>query len=108
MPYQYSPNAVYSDQKNAYPETGQDCAVMEPYTTQISNRLAESDKLLIELITQLSRIADKLTGPVPTEDLSAKELNKPSGMMEQIVGQTNLLNRRIRGLGETISRLQSL
>lgn len=82
---------------------------MDPYTTQISNRLAESDKYLTELVIQLSRIADKLTGPVPTEaTLSQKDINKPSGMMEQIVGQTNILNRRIQGLGEVINRLQSL
>lgn len=82
---------------------------MEPYTTQISNRLAESDKYLTELVIQLSRIADKLTGPVPTEaTLSPKDINKPAGMMEQIVGQTNILNRRIQGLGDVINRLQSL
>lgn len=91
------------------PEYAGEQACMEPYTTQIANRLAEGDKLLTELIIQLSRIADKLTGPVPTEaTLSTKELNKPSGMMEQIVGQANILNRRIHGLGEVINRLQSL
>lgn len=84
---------------------------MEPYTTQISNRLGEADKHLTELIIQLSRIADKLTGPVPTEaSLTAKtEANKIApGMMEQIVGQSNILNRRIHGLGEVINRLQAL
>lgn len=83
---------------------------MEPYTTQISNRLSEADKYLTEIIVQLSRIADKLTGPVPTEaSLTAKEINKLApGMMEQIVGQTNILNRRIHGLGEVVNRLQSL
>ena len=107
-----TPNAVYAEQmKNSYsyPEPAQDCAVMEPYTTQISNRLGEADKYLNELIIQLSRIADKLTGPVPTEaNPSTKELNKPAGMMEQIVQQTNVLNRRIHGLGEVVNRLQSL
>ena len=84
---------------------------MEPYTTQISNRLGESDKLLTELIIQLSRIADKLTGPVPTEAslTSTAEIKKLApGMMEQIVGQANILNRRLHGLGEVVNRLQSL
>lgn len=83
---------------------------MDPYTTQITNRLAEADKYITEITIQLSRIADKLVGAVPQMlSNSGNEKNPtPVAMMEQIVGQANILTRKIHNLGDTVNRLQSL
>lgn len=105
-----------------YPQSGYgqvpyngDCDVpqasMDPYTTQILNRLMESDKYVAELTIQLSRIADKLVGACPEvglNDAPKKSASLGSGMMEQIVGQANILSRKITNLGNIVNRLQSL
>lgn len=107
-----------------YPQSGygqvpynSDCdaptAAMDPYTTQILNRLMETEKYVAEITIQLSRIADKLVGAVPEPATlgggeGLNRIPKTSGMMEQIVSQANLLNRKVMSLGETINRLQSL
>lgn len=95
----------YSDQRNAGPEV----ASMDPYTTQITNRLSEAEKYLAEVSNQLARIADKLVGPVPEEAIIEKNLKAPpTAMMEHILGQTNALSRKIVRLGDVVNRLQSL
>lgn len=107
MTYQNEMRNQYVEAKYL-PET----AAMDPYTTQITNRLAESDKYLTEITIQLSRIADKLVGAIPTagpiSGMLGSEKSPPTAMMEQIVQQANHLNRKILALGETINRLQSI
>lgn len=90
-----------------------DQAVMEPYTIQITNRLNEADKFLSEILNRAGRIADKLVGPVPeTLGNSDKNLKSPPpiavAMMEQIVGQSNILNRKLSYLSEILNRLEAL
>ena len=86
---------------------------MDPYTTQIVNRLGEADKYLSEITIQLSRIADKLVGGSPDAAMldkvpSCAKNTLGGGIMEQIVGQSNILNRKISDLGNVVNRLQSL
>jgi hypothetical protein len=84
---------------------------MDPYTTQILNRITESEKYLAEVTIQLSRIADKLVGAYPeaaTKELLSKSPSLGAGIMEQIVSRSNILNRKIGDLGNIVNRLQSL
>jgi hypothetical protein len=101
-PAGYGPNVNY--------DSGS--ASMDPYTTQILNRLGEADKYLTEVTIQLSRIADKLVGGSPEAAMLDRVPTAKStlggGIMEQIVGQANILSRKISDLGNIANRLQSL
>jgi hypothetical protein len=91
---------------------GPETASMDPYTTQILNRLSEADKYLTEVTIQLSRIADKLVGASPEaamlDRVPVAKSTLGGGIMEQIVGQANILSRKITDLGNIANRLQSL
>lgn len=111
MERMYSNQMPMRDSRDYATECGPETACMDPYTTQISNRLAEAEKYLTEITIQLSRIADKLVGAVPptlNASLGNEKNPTPVAMMEQIVGQANILNRKIHNLGDTVNRLQSL
>jgi len=99
------------DERNYGPET----ASMDPYTLQITNRLAETEKMLVDVIMRVNRLNDKLFGAnslIPKDpaiglDKSPKKSPKVA-MMEQIVAQANVLNRRVGDLSEVVSRLETL
>ena len=86
---------------------------MDPYTIQITNHLGESEKQLTEILSRVYQLNDKLFGPSPILGKSDPMFNNekvpvPKAMMEQIVGQTNVLNRRLDELSEALNRLESL
>jgi hypothetical protein len=91
---------------------GPETASMDPYTLQITNRLAECEKQLMDTLIRVNRLNDKLFGPT----VISSNMKEPSNLiptpqkpiMEQIVGQANYLNRRLCDLSESISRLESL
>lgn len=83
---------------------------MDPYTTQIINRLNDAEKLVTVLEQQIGTIVDKLLGASPL--LAKPEGNaktpEPSGAIEHIVRQTNFLNRKLENLCDLTARLQVL
>lgn len=87
-------------------------AAMDPYTVQITNHLAEADKHLAEILSRVVRLNDKLFGPIALLAKSEPMFNQnapvPKAMMEQIVGQTNIINRRLNEISEALTRLESL
>jgi hypothetical protein len=92
---------------NTYAE---DAPQMDPYTTQIINRLNDAEKMVAVLEQQIGTIVDKLLGASPLlakPDGSAKT-PEPQGAIEHIVRQTNFLNRRLESLSDLTARLQVL
>lgn len=88
-------------------------AAMDPYTVQITNHLSETEKYLADILNRVHRLNDKLFGPSPMLAKSEPMFNNanapvPKAMMEQIVGQTNIINRRLNELSEALNRLETL
>jgi hypothetical protein len=83
---------------------------MDPYTTQIINRLNDAEKLVAVLEQQIGTVADKLLGgsPLPAEKMLIEKTLEPQGAIEHIVRQTNYLNRRLESLSDLAARLQVL
>jgi hypothetical protein len=83
---------------------------MDPYTTQIINRLNDAEKMVAVLEQQIGTVADKLLGGTPllAEKMLSEKTPEPSGAIEHIVRQTNFLNRRLESLSDLAARLQVL
>ena len=83
---------------------------MDPYTTQIINRLNDAEKMVAVLEQQIGTVADKLLGgsPLLAEKMLSEKTPEPSGAIEHIVRQTNFLNRRLESLSDLAARLQVL
>lgn len=83
---------------------------MDPYTTQIINRLNDAEKMVAVLEQQIGTIVDKLLGasPLLAKPEGSAKTPEPSGAIEHIVRQTNFLNRRLESLSDLTARLQVL
>jgi hypothetical protein len=87
-----------------------DPPAMDPYTTQIINRLNDAEKMVAVLEQQIGTVVDKLLGgsPLPAEKMLTEKTLEPNGAIEHIVRQTNFLNRRLESLSDLAARLQIL
>jgi hypothetical protein len=122
MPYEYSPNAIYSESayqehlqmKNSYPPEQACEASQEPFTNQLTKRLSEAEKFIAELIHRTSKVSDKLFGPEPQvaklgdERYNDAKVPIQRSMMDQLMVQTNQVNRRLSELSDIVRRLEAL
>jgi uncharacterized coiled-coil protein SlyX len=92
-------------------------AAQEPFTNQLSNRLTESEKRIADLISVVGQLTDRLFGPSPTlaKPESLSDMKTLGGAVpvqrsaiDQLLVQTNTVNRRLMDLSEIVRRLQSL
>lgn len=105
---------MYGNEKALYAERnyGPETAQMDPYTVQITNRLSECEKNLADITVRVYRLTDRLFGPAalakpdPVGGLNGAPIQK--AIMEQIVAQSNVLNRKLNELSEALFRLESL
>lgn len=83
---------------------------MDPYTIQITKRLSDAEKQLSELLERIYKLNEKLFGPIPMLAKAGDSVgNVPAkAMMEQIVGQSNFLCRKLADLSEALNRLETL
>jgi hypothetical protein len=112
MPYPneykaYGPSAIYDQ------EATQCEAAQEPFTNQLSNRLSESEKRIADLIAIVGQVTDRLFGPAPTlaklpPDADMKNVPVQRSMMDQLLLQTNMVNRRLGDLSDVVRRLNTL
>lgn len=93
-------------------------AAQEPFTNQLSNRLIESEKRVSDLISIVGQMTDRLFGPSPTlakpepidsmKTLGGNSVPIQRSAIDQLLVQTNMLNRRLGDLSDLVRRLQVL
>jgi exonuclease VII small subunit len=113
---QYAPPApgpAY-DERNYGPDQCE--TAQEPLTNQLTNRLNEAEKFIAEIIHRASKVSDKLFGPTPIiaklgdERYNDAKIPVPvqRSMMDQLLVQSNQVNRKLSELSDIVRRLESL
>lgn len=88
----------------------------EPFTNQLNHRLIESEKRIADMTMTASRIAERLFGPNPMiskmglGEEKIRDVNVPiqRSIIDQLMVQTNMVNRRLGELSEVLRRLEAL
>jgi hypothetical protein len=97
------------DERNYGPETA--CAVEEPITSQITNRLDSALKNSEQLIAAISMRADNLFGPEPKNTLGNEKTPPPMidrGVMDRISRQSRELLRALEAMEYQFRRFNQL